>query len=89
MLGKLSAYRELPFFWSAHYDKSLSYIGHAQAWDRVRERGSIGSGKYVTAFEQAGKIVAVITLGEDKFGLEMEAAMEAGDDARALALLES
>jgi NADPH-dependent 2,4-dienoyl-CoA reductase/sulfur reductase-like enzyme/nitrite reductase/ring-hydroxylating ferredoxin subunit len=89
MLGKLGAYRELPFFWSAHYDKTLSYIGHAQTWDRVRERGSIEAGAYVTAFEQRGKVLAVITLGEDKLGLELEAAMEAGDDARVIELLES
>ena len=87
MLGKLTAFRDVPFFWSAHYEQTLSYIGHAETWERVRERGSIVSGKYVAAFEQGGKVVAAITLGEDKLGLELEAAMEVSDDARLNRLL--
>ena len=76
----------MPFFWSAHYDVTLNYVGHAEAWDRIIERGSLADRKYVAAFEHQGKILAVVTLGEDLLSLEIEAAMSAGDDAKVKAL---
>jgi NADPH-dependent 2,4-dienoyl-CoA reductase/sulfur reductase-like enzyme len=82
MLGIGGPYRDVPFFWSAHYDVTLSYTGHAQRWDRIRERGSLEDGKHISAFERDGKVLAVVTVGDDHAGLEAEAAMEAGDEAR-------
>jgi hypothetical protein len=87
MLGQAAPYRDVPFFWSAHYDVTLNYVGHAQRWDRIRERGSLEAGKYLSAFEQNGKVLAVVTLGDDAASLEAEAAMEAGDDAKLAALV--
>jgi NADPH-dependent 2,4-dienoyl-CoA reductase/sulfur reductase-like enzyme/nitrite reductase/ring-hydroxylating ferredoxin subunit len=86
MLGLGGPYRDVPFFWSAHYDVALNYVGHAQRWDRVRERGSLEQGKFVCAYEQGGKVLAVVTLGEDCTSLQAEAAMEAGDEAKLAAL---
>jgi NADPH-dependent 2,4-dienoyl-CoA reductase/sulfur reductase-like enzyme/nitrite reductase/ring-hydroxylating ferredoxin subunit len=82
MLGIGGPYGDVPFFWSAHYDVTLSYTGHAQRWDRIRERGSLEAGKHVSAFERDGKVLAVVTVGDDHAGLEAEAAMEAGDEAK-------
>jgi NADPH-dependent 2,4-dienoyl-CoA reductase/sulfur reductase-like enzyme/nitrite reductase/ring-hydroxylating ferredoxin subunit len=87
MLGRGGPYRDVPFFWSAHYDVTLGYVGHAQRWDRVRERGSLEEGKFVCAYEQGGKVLAVVTLGEDRVSLQAEAAMEAGDEAKLAALV--
>jgi len=86
MLGLGEPYRDVPFFWSAHYDVTLNYIGHAEKWDRILERGSLADRKYVAAFEHQGQIVAVITLGEDLLSLEIEAAMSVGDETKAKAL---
>jgi NADPH-dependent 2,4-dienoyl-CoA reductase/sulfur reductase-like enzyme/nitrite reductase/ring-hydroxylating ferredoxin subunit len=86
LLGLGHAFRDVPFFWSAHYDTTLSYIGHAESWDRIVERGNLEQGKYAAAYEKGGKILAVVCLDEDKLGLEVEAAMEAGDAARVAAL---
>jgi NADPH-dependent 2,4-dienoyl-CoA reductase/sulfur reductase-like enzyme/nitrite reductase/ring-hydroxylating ferredoxin subunit len=86
LLGVGHPFRDVPFFWSAHYDTTIGYIGHAESWDRILERGSLEQGKYAAAYEKAGKILAVACLNEDALGLEMEAAMEAGDAARVAAL---
>ena len=86
MLGIGEPYRDVPFFWSAHYDVTLNYVGHAEKWDRIIERGSLADRKYVAAFEYQGKIAAVVTLGEDLLSLKIEAAMSAGDDAKVKAL---
>jgi apoptosis-inducing factor 3 len=86
MLGVGGPYRDVPFFWSAHYDVTLSYVGHAQRWDRIRERGSLDEGKLVSTFEREGKVLAVVTVGDDAASLASEAAMEAGDDAKLAAL---
>lgn len=48
-------------------------------WDRIRERGSLDSGKYAAAYEKSGKLLAVCCLGEDGLGLKLEVAMAAGD----------
>jgi NADPH-dependent 2,4-dienoyl-CoA reductase/sulfur reductase-like enzyme len=86
MLGLSGPFRDVPFFWSAHYDTTLSYTGHAQSWDRIRERGDLAQGQYACGYEQGGKILAVVTVGEDKLGLEAEAALEADDDDKLQAL---
>lgn len=86
ILGASGPFRDVPFFWSAHYDTTLSYTGHAQRWDRIVERGDLAQGKYACGYEQAGKILAVVTIGEDALGLEAEAAMEANADDKLRAL---
>jgi apoptosis-inducing factor 3 len=82
LLGRGGPFRDVPFFWSAHYDTTLSYVGHAEQWDRIVERGSLESGKYAAAYEKSGKILAVVCLGDDSLGLRIEAAMASGDAAR-------
>src|SRR6478735_1236695 len=39
MLGANQPYAAVPFFWSAHYDVTIGYVGFAQAWDDVSIRG--------------------------------------------------
>lgn len=87
LLGRGGTYRAVPFFWSQHYDTTLSYVGHAESWDRVIERGSLESGQYCAAFERNGKVLAAVCMNEDALGLKIEAAMEAGDVAGVTALV--
>ena len=35
ILGAAQPFDAVPFFWSSHYDVSISYVGHAQSWDRI------------------------------------------------------
>jgi NADPH-dependent 2,4-dienoyl-CoA reductase/sulfur reductase-like enzyme len=36
MLGAREPFAAVPFFWSAHYDTPVSYVGHAESWDATR-----------------------------------------------------
>ncbi|HEY4013269.1 MAG TPA: FAD-dependent oxidoreductase [Polyangiaceae bacterium] len=88
VLGAAEPCRIVPFFWSAHHDVTLNYVGHAERWDRIDSAGSLDARDAVFAFRRGGKITAIVTIGRDHAGLEAEAAMERGDDAALERLLE-
>ncbi len=82
LLGGKRPFDHAPFFWSQHYDVSLSYVGHAVQWDAIEVIGSIAERSAVLAFRSGGaggRIAAVVTLFRDRESLEAEIAMEAGD----------
>ena len=80
LLGADRPYRDVPFFWSAHYDVSLRYVGHAESWDSIEVRGSLEDRDALVAYRRAGRAAAVVTLGRDRASLRAEAAMESGDE---------
>jgi apoptosis-inducing factor 3 len=71
----------VPFFWSAHYDVTINYVGHAERWDRIDVAGSLQARDAAVAFRLAGKTLAIATIGRDRAALDAEAAMERGDEA--------
>ncbi len=80
ILGKAGgAFRDVPFFWSVHYDVFLAYVGHAEAWDRIDVHGSLEARSATLAYRAGEKTLAVVTLGRDHVGLEAELAFERGD----------
>ncbi|HEX5098400.1 MAG TPA: FAD-dependent oxidoreductase, partial [Polyangiaceae bacterium] len=81
IVGKGRAFTDAPFFWSQHYDVTLSYVGHSTAWDRIETLGSLEKRDYAAAFVEKDKIRAVLTVGRDATSLEAEAAFERGDFA--------
>ena len=70
----------VPFFWSAHYDVTINYVGHAERWDRIDVAGSLDARDAAIAFRLAGKTLAIATIGRDRAALDAEAAMERGDE---------
>jgi NADPH-dependent 2,4-dienoyl-CoA reductase/sulfur reductase-like enzyme len=76
MLGKRERCAIVPFFWSQHYDVQISYVGHAEKWDRIVVAGSIVGRDCRVNFERGGKTVAVATIGRDLESLRAEVAME-------------
>jgi NADPH-dependent 2,4-dienoyl-CoA reductase/sulfur reductase-like enzyme len=76
MLGKKERCALVPFFWSQHYDVRISYVGHAEKWDRIDVAGSIARRDCRVTFERGGKTVAVVTIGRDLESLRAEAAMQ-------------
>jgi NADPH-dependent 2,4-dienoyl-CoA reductase/sulfur reductase-like enzyme/nitrite reductase/ring-hydroxylating ferredoxin subunit len=71
----------VPFFWSAHYDVTINYVGHAERWDRIDVSGRLEARDAALAFRLAGKTLAIATIGRDRAALDAEAAMERGDEA--------
>lgn len=76
MLGLLDAFRTPPFFWSAHYDTVISYVGSGAGFDRAEVRGEPSSGNAAVLYSRAGKPIALATIGRDRMSLEAEVAIE-------------
>ena len=88
MLGLGAPFRDVPFFWSQHYDVTLAYVGHADSWDTIELRGSLAERDAAVVYRRAGRALAVVTVGRDRQSLAIEAALERGDDAEVEALLQ-
>jgi NADPH-dependent 2,4-dienoyl-CoA reductase/sulfur reductase-like enzyme/nitrite reductase/ring-hydroxylating ferredoxin subunit len=87
MLGLGTSFRDVPFFWSRHYDLALSYVGHATSEDAIVVTGSLPKRDVAVTFRRAGRVVAVATIGRDHLSLAVEAALEVEDEAAVEALL--
>ena len=72
ILGAKERFTAVPFFWSAHYDATISYVGHAERWDSIEVDGSIEARDCELRYIDGGKTTAVVTLGRDKASLEAE-----------------
>jgi 3-phenylpropionate/trans-cinnamate dioxygenase ferredoxin reductase subunit len=81
MLGEDQPYRDVPFFWTNHYDLGISYVGHVEKFDAVEIAGSLERRDAIVAYREGGPIRAVATIGRDKAGLEAELAFERDDQA--------
>ena len=80
MLGRAGR-ADVPFFWSQHHDVTLGYVGHAEAFGPPEIHGDLEARDAHVVYRDGAKIRAVVTIGRDKLALEVEAAMERGDDA--------
>jgi apoptosis-inducing factor 3 len=81
ILGRRERFSTIPFFWSQHYGVAINYVGHAERWDRIELKGSLGERNCIVAYRDGGKITAVATIGRDRASLEAEAAMSRNDTA--------
>lgn len=74
------AFADIPFFWSAHHDVTLSYIGHLEsAPSKIVIHGSLDDRDAAIAYKDAGGITrAVVTINRDQVSLKVEAKMERG-----------
>jgi apoptosis-inducing factor 3 len=81
MLGIGHGYRDVPFFWSQHYDAVISYVGHASSWDGFEIRGDLEARNACAIYRRNGRVIAVATIGRDRVSLAVEAALEQGDTA--------
>ena len=75
MIGRKEPCTFVPFFWSQHYDVSISYVGHAETWDRIDIQGSIANRDCTLEFRQGEKTLAVVTIGRDVESLRAEVAI--------------
>jgi NADPH-dependent 2,4-dienoyl-CoA reductase/sulfur reductase-like enzyme/nitrite reductase/ring-hydroxylating ferredoxin subunit len=89
MLGLGAPFRDVPFFWSQHYDATLAYVGHADSEDAIEVMGSLPRRNATVVYRHAGRVSAVVTIGRDRQSLAIEAAFEQDDGAAVEALLEA
>ncbi len=87
MLGEGVAYRDVPFFWTAQHDVTVSYVGTAPAWDEVRIKGSLEARQAIVGYLSKGRVLAVATVGNDGAALVAEACFARGDGTGLLELL--
>jgi NADPH-dependent 2,4-dienoyl-CoA reductase/sulfur reductase-like enzyme len=76
ILGAHEPFSAIPFFWSAHYDLTLNYLGHAESWEAIEIDGDLSARDATVTYRAGGSAVAVVTVGRDRALLEAEVAME-------------
>ena len=81
ILGAAERFDAVPFFWSAHYDVTISYVGHAERWDRIEVTGDLRGRDGAARYVRGDKVLALATVGRDRESLEGELAMERGATA--------
>lgn len=63
MLGKFAPYGTVPYFWTRHYNKGMSYIGHAREFDEVFVDGVPRDNKFLAYYIKDNKVLAVAQQG--------------------------
>ena len=76
ILGARERFDDVPFFWSAHYDVSINYVGHAERWDTAIMDGDPAKHDVAVRFDSAGKPLALATIFRDEQSLAFELEME-------------
>jgi NADPH-dependent 2,4-dienoyl-CoA reductase/sulfur reductase-like enzyme len=76
MLGRREKFDAVPFFWSAHYDVGINYVGHAGAWDRIEVEGSFDEHNAAVRFIAGEKTLALATIYRDQESLQFERQLE-------------
>ena len=76
ILGARVPFDAVPFFWSQHYDTTIRYVGHVEAWETAVADGDVGSGDCRVSYRKGGLERAVATIGRDLANLEAEVALE-------------
>jgi NADPH-dependent 2,4-dienoyl-CoA reductase/sulfur reductase-like enzyme len=79
ILGAREKFDQVPFFWSAHYDVSINYVGHAEKWDRVDVDGDAAKHDVAVRFMRGEKVLAVASIFRDEESLNAEIEMERSD----------
>jgi NADPH-dependent 2,4-dienoyl-CoA reductase/sulfur reductase-like enzyme len=76
VLGAHERFDQVPFFWSAHYDVSINYVGHAERPERVDVDGSAEQRDVSVRFVNDNRTSALATIFRDTESLRQEIDME-------------
>ncbi|HLQ86591.1 MAG TPA: FAD-dependent oxidoreductase [Salinisphaeraceae bacterium] len=77
LLGEQRPFKDVPFFWSGHFDVKIRYMGHVEDWDETEVEGDVAAGDCLVRYKKNGTTLAVATVGRDVAALEWEAETEA------------
>jgi NADPH-dependent 2,4-dienoyl-CoA reductase/sulfur reductase-like enzyme/nitrite reductase/ring-hydroxylating ferredoxin subunit len=78
ILGGRERFEAVPFFWTEHYDFTLSYVGHAERWDEAALEGRLDAETQdcTITYRRGGRTLAVATVHRDLAGLRAESELE-------------
>jgi apoptosis-inducing factor 3 len=76
ILGHGKPYLDVPFFWSAHYDVTIAYVGNAVRWDRLEIDGSIAARDCTVRYYRGNDVIAAASIYRDRESLQIEADLE-------------
>jgi NADPH-dependent 2,4-dienoyl-CoA reductase/sulfur reductase-like enzyme/nitrite reductase/ring-hydroxylating ferredoxin subunit len=76
ILGGRQPFDAAPFFWSQHFDVTISYVGHSEKWDKVEIEGDPAAHDCKVTYSEDGKKRAVATVSRDLESLRAEADLE-------------
>ena len=77
LLGDEEPFKDVPFFWSGHFDVKIRYMGHVENWDTTEIEGDVAAGDCLVRYQKSGQTLAVAAVGRDVAALEWEAETEA------------
>jgi len=75
IVGQRTAFTDVPFFWSQHYDVSINYVGHAERWEHLEIDGSLQRRSGSVRYRAGGRVLAMASISRDRENLEAELAM--------------
>jgi 3-phenylpropionate/trans-cinnamate dioxygenase ferredoxin reductase component len=58
MLGQLTSYDHIPYFFSDQYDVGMEYCGYAPQWDEIVFRGDRAGGEFIAFWLRDGHVAA-------------------------------
>jgi apoptosis-inducing factor 3 len=76
IMGVGEKFTAVPFFWSQHYDVSISYVGHAESWQEIIIEGDLAARDCLVRYRRGGRVIAVAAIHRDIASLQAELAME-------------
>jgi apoptosis-inducing factor 3 len=72
ILGDDAPFNDPPYFWSAHPDAKIHYIGHAETFDPPTVDGSLERRDAEVRFASGGRLLALATVGRDHRSLQAD-----------------
>ena len=79
MLGSHERFQTVPFFWSAHFDVTIAYVGRDETWDRIVVDGNPKAFDCRVEYWLGSQRLAVATVNRDRANLQAEAEMESAE----------
>ena len=81
LLGEAGPYADAPFFWSAHFDTGLRYLGHVGRIEGLEVDGSVEGREFAMRLRGPSREAAFVTCNRDPETLEEEARWEGQESA--------
>jgi NADPH-dependent 2,4-dienoyl-CoA reductase/sulfur reductase-like enzyme/nitrite reductase/ring-hydroxylating ferredoxin subunit len=81
ILGQTSCYKDVPFFWSAHFDTGLRYMGHVRSILDARTEGSVEARNFSRYYRGSNGEKAFVTCNRDRDALLEESAWDRAIDS--------